>query len=232
MNRARVLAAAVHEALASNKNEKNKMPMEAYMKHHFSFFGIKAPDRRLLCRPIWKEYRNIEEAERMEAAKLLFDMEERECHYAAIELLERGTKKTLPSAIDGYKQLLETKPWWDTVDPIASKLCGAFFLRYPDFLRPVTEEWSRSETMWLRRSSLLHQLRYKEKTDRDLLYHVIHELKEEREFFIEKAIGWALREYSKTAPEAVLLFVESHPLRPLSRREALKWMKAQGMLDV
>ena len=225
MHRASEFCESVATALAEHRNEENRGTMEKYMKNHFSFFGIKSPERKRIVAPIMKEFRGISEEDRLKAALLLFQKPERECHYTALAFLEKGIKKAPEQAIDTYKQLLQTKPWWDTVDMIASNLCGSYFLRYPEKLTSFTEVWKESEHMWIRRSSLLFQLKYKVKTDEELLFRTIGTLKSEKEFFIEKAIGWALREYSKTNAEAVVHFLETTNVRPLSRREGLKWLK-------
>ncbi|WP_226578210.1 DNA alkylation repair protein [Halobacillus litoralis] len=225
MSRVSDFVEEVDQTLAANQNEENQKQMEAYMKNHFSFYGIKSPERKQILAPILKEYRNITEEERLEASLELFQKPARECQYAALALLEKGKKKTPEHAIDVYKELLMTKSWWDTVDMIASHLCGAYFQKYPDKLHPYTEEWRHHDDMWVRRSSVLHQLKYKGDTDEKLLFETITVLKDEKEFFIEKAIGWALREYSKTNPTAVIEFLERTDCRPLSRREGLKWLK-------
>ncbi|WLR47128.1 DNA alkylation repair protein [Halobacillus litoralis] len=227
MNRPTELCENVTTALEKHRDENQRIPMENYMKNHFPFFGIKAPDRKRILAPLLKEYRDITADERLEAAVLLFEKSERECHYAALAFLEKGIKKAPEHSIDTYKQLLMTKPWWDTVDMIASTLCGGYFLRYEDKLRPYTEEWRESDHLWVRRSSVLHQLKYKEKTDAPLLFETIDALKHEKEFFIEKAIGWALREYSKTDATAVIGYLNQEEVRPLSRREGLKWLKSK-----
>ncbi|KHE69201.1 DNA alkylation repair protein [Halobacillus sp. BBL2006] len=218
------------KTFSENRDEVNREGMEAYMKNHFPFYGIKTPERKKLLSPILKQYRSLSETERVHTALLLFDEQERECHYAALALLEKGTKKASTSVIGSYKQLLVTKPWWDTVDMIASNLCGDYFRKYPEYLVPITEKWSRSDHLWVRRSSLLHQLKFKSNTNEKLLFETIDVLKGEKEFFIEKAIGWVLREYSKTNPEAVESYLNSTECRPLSRREGLKWMKKKGLV--
>ncbi|SEH69499.1 3-methyladenine DNA glycosylase AlkD [Halobacillus karajensis] len=216
---------AVSSALAEHKNEENRIPMEKYMKNQFPFYGIKAPEQKKILAPILKEFKDITEEERLKTAVQLFLQPMRECHYAALALLEKGIKKAPEESIATYKKLLMTKPWWDTVDRIAAHLCGGYFQRYPEKLRSYTEEWRASDHLWLRRSSLLHQLKYKGNTDVELLFETIGKLKQEHEFFIEKAIGWALREYSKTDAEAVIRFLNEIEVRPLSRREGLKWVR-------
>lgn len=161
MDRSTAFCEKITDALEQNRNEENRQAMEAYMKNHFPFFGIKAPERRKITAPIMKEYSDVSEEERHQAARLLFRKEERECHHAALSFLEKGTKNAPEEAIDVYKELLMRKSWWDTVDTIASKLCGRYFLRYPDKLHSYTVNWRASENMWVRRSSVLHQLSYK-----------------------------------------------------------------------
>ncbi|MYL39371.1 DNA alkylation repair protein [Halobacillus litoralis] len=223
--RAEHLAADINEALVEHQNESRRQPMENYMKNHFPFYGIKAPERKKILAPFLKEWKTLSEKERFEVAFHLFQMPERECHYAALALLDKGRSAVSLQSVEFYEKLLQTKPWWDTVDMIASHLCGEYFKLYPGQLRPYTERLREADSMWLRRSTLLFQLKYKEETDETLLFETILRLKEEKEFFIEKAVGWALREYSKTNPEGVLHFLSMYECRPLSRREGLKWLK-------
>jgi len=112
--------------------------------------------------------------------------------------------------------------WWDSVDVIAPKILGAWFKLYPEQIKPAIAQWLKSDNIWLQRSCLLFQLKYKEKTDTQFLTSVIDQLKDSNEFFIKKAIGWVLREYAKTDSEFVKEFVNSRQLSSLSRREALK----------
>ena len=127
--------------------------------------------------------------------------------------------------IEFIEFMIVNKPWWDTVDWVASHHAGTYFKMFPHLIREKTGAWMNSENIWLQRSALLFQLKYKRHTDEKLLFDYILKLKDSKEFFIRKAIGWALREYSKTAPESVVHFVETTELSGLSRREALKWLK-------
>jgi 3-methyladenine DNA glycosylase AlkD len=128
------------------------------------------------------------------------------------------------------ERLITTKSWWDTIDGLASHAIGELFLRYPDARDGTVARWRSSDNFWLRRTTLLFQLGYKDKTDEALLFSLIEENLDSKEFFIQKAIGWILREYSKTAPNVVQDYVAKTALAPLSEREALKWMKNKGML--
>ncbi|MBW4656506.1 MAG: DNA alkylation repair protein [Kaiparowitsia implicata GSE-PSE-MK54-09C] len=115
---------------------------------------------------------------------------------------------------------------------IASHNVRKLLKQYPSYRDATLEPWRDSENLWLRRTTLLFQLGYKAETDEALLFSLIEQNSDSKEFFIQKAIGWALREYSKVAPEAVQIFVAETPLAALSRREALKWLKAKGKLAV
>ncbi|UOQ93003.1 DNA alkylation repair protein [Halobacillus shinanisalinarum] len=229
MNRSGIIKDSIVKELSANRDTTQNEAMEKYMKNKFPFYGIKTPDRSKLVKQWLKSFTPMVFSERAEAANLLFQEEERECHYAALALLDIESKQPPEEAIDVYKELLTTKPWWDTVDSISSNLCGRYLLHYNKKLQQITVDWSNSDHMWVRRASLLNQLSFKEKTNEQLLFPAIGKLKHEKEFFIEKAIGWSLREYSKTAPQAVISFIESTELRPLSKREGLKWMKNKGI---
>ncbi len=136
-----------------------------------------------------------------------------------------GFETQLPAGfIETLEYLLVIKSWWDTVDTIATGTLGVHFQRYPVVRRKYLARWRKSDNFWLRRASLLFQLGYKKDTDFALLCDIICENLGSQEFFINKAIGWALRQYTRTDPEAVRRFVAETPLHPLSAREALKWL--------
>jgi 3-methyladenine DNA glycosylase AlkD len=216
---------ALRALLAAHANPANAGPMRAYMKNQFAFFGIKSPDRVALVRGFVAAH-GLPPVEEIEAiARRLWEAPERECQYAALDLVERSLKRLPPEAMVWIEHLIITKSWWDSVDPIASHLVGGLVRRYPDLRDRWIGRWRLSDNIWLRRTTLLYQLGFKDGTDAELLFALIRENLDSREFFIQKAIGWALREYSKIAPEAVRQFVAETPLAPLSRREALKWLQ-------
>ena len=156
----------------------------------------------------------------------LWERNERECQHTGIDLLNRMKKKLGPQDLSLLEYLIETKSWWDTVDGVAGWLAGELFKRHPDLTLPTTRKWMASGNLWLQRSCLLFQIKYKEKTDLDLLFGFIGRLSDHNSFWIRKAIGWSLREYSKTDPRAVSSYVSAHPgLSGLSKREALKVIK-------
>jgi 3-methyladenine DNA glycosylase AlkD len=122
------------------------------------------------------------------------------------------------------EQLITTKSWWDTVDAIAPKAVGKIADKFPEVVPETIDGWATHDYMWLKRAAILFQLKYKQKTDEELLYQYIRQNAASKEFFIQKAIGWALREYSKTNPASVKKFIEGQPLAPLSVREGSKYL--------
>jgi 3-methyladenine DNA glycosylase AlkD len=155
----------------------------------------------------------------------LWNHPKRECQSAALDLLMRSKKIVSAEHMPLFEWMILTKSWWDTVDVIAPHCCGTLFQREPQLIDRFAEKWITSESFWLRRAALLFQLKYKNATDEGRLFHYILLNAGSDQFFIQKAIGWALREYSKTAPDAVKRFIKEHDeLKPLSRREGMKWL--------
>ncbi|MBC2183602.1 DNA alkylation repair protein [Listeria sp. FSL L7-0233] len=194
--------------------------MEAYMKNQFTFLGIRAGERKKLVATFLKE--NGTPVDLLGLAATLFAEEEREFQYVAIDLLSRYGKKQPSEAIEVYEKLIVTKSWWDTVDGLAGTVVSNHFKLYPDLIPTYNEAWINGDNIWLARTAILFQLKYKEQTDVELLFSNCEKWLDSKEFFIQKAIGWALRQYAKVDSEAVRQFVNSHTLAPLSRREALK----------
>lgn len=199
--------------------------MKKYMLGQFEFFGIRAPKQKEIRRHFFKAHGLPDPGDLPELLNELWQLPQREFQYFGADLSERLLKKTGADAIQMIEFMVVNKPWWDTVDWIASHHAGSYFKAYPELIHNKTTDWMNSGNIWLQRTCLLFQLKYKDATNEDLLFDFIQQLKESKEFFIRKAIGWALREYSKTAPETVSAFVESTHLSGLSRREALKWME-------
>ncbi|MBC6138077.1 DNA alkylation repair protein [Listeria innocua] len=204
----------------ANRSVADANPMEAYMKNQFPFLGIRATERKKLVADFLKENGMPDDLLRLVVE--LFAEEEREFQYAAIDLLSRYGKKQASEAIEIYEQLVTTKSWWDTVDGLAGTVVSNHFKLYPDLIPTYNEAWINGDNIWLARTAILFQLKYKEETNAELLFANCEKWLGSKEFFIQKAIGWALRQYAKVDSEAVRVFVNSHTLAPLSRREALK----------
>lgn len=212
----------IKKAFEENRNDENAGPMKAYMKNQFKFLGIKSPERRELSKPFLTKTSLPHKEQIWPVIREFWKLPEREYQYFGMELFEKYNKVVEKSWIDHYEYMITQKSWWDTVDFIAITLVGNYFTHFQDQIEPVTKKWMKSHHIWLQRSCLLFQLKYKGNTDTDLLTSFIIPLVESKEFFIAKAIGWALREYSKTDPHWVSKFVSNHTLQPLSKKEALK----------
>jgi len=196
--------------------------MKRYMKELFPFFGIQAGPRRAVCRQFINDNKLPDKNDLFDVIKLLWEQDEREFHHFGAELAFRYKKFAVEEDLEIYKWMITHKSWWDTVDFIASNHVGNYFKKYNQQASGVMKDWLVSENMWLQRTTLLFQLKYKEDTNTRLLTRQIMALKDSKEFFIRKAIGWALREYSKTAPAWVEEFVDNTTMSGLSSREALK----------
>jgi 3-methyladenine DNA glycosylase AlkD len=199
---------------------------KAYLLHQFEFFGLYTPLRRTLCKEHYRNYpvTNLKELETI--VKECFTLDQREYQYFGIELFAFHKNLWQESSVKLMEHCIVTKSWWDSVDHIASEWLGAYFKKFPEKKKSITSIWNHSDQIWLQRSSIMFQKAYKKDTDTVLLSKYILHCKESKEFFIQKAIGWALREYSKTNPDWVKGFVQGNKLSPLSEREALKRLKS------
>ncbi|MFC2112044.1 DNA alkylation repair protein [Bacteroidota bacterium] len=207
----------------SNRNQERAVQMKKYMKDQFEFYGIGTPDRRAMMSAHIREYGLPDWSDIEAISRSLWEMDERECQFTQLDLMNRMKKKLRPENLSLLEYLITTKSWWDTVDGLAGWFVGELFKRHPELIKPTTERWMKSGDIWLQRSCLLFQLKYKKDTDLDLLFSFISALSDHKSFWIRKAIGWILREYSKTDPQAVKDYVDAHPeLSGLSKREALK----------
>lgn len=205
------------------KSDLNKAEqMSAYMKQHFEFFGIPAPVRKSIQLE-WFGHLEIKTLdELLSVVDQLWQEPQRELHYVAIELLTKYRKLWQPEAINKFEQLIVTNSWWDSVDTLSSHVIGPLFKKYPKLRAQYIQQWKNSDNMWLRRVCIIHQLGYKHDTDTDMLTEMVLLNCHSNEFFIQKAIGWSLRQYAKYDPEWVLRFVAVHSLKNLSKREAVK----------
>lgn len=225
MNSADKFVSEIVELFDSNANPQNALPMKKYMKDLFEFHGIKTPERNELIKDYLKKENLPPVYQLKKIVNLFWKLPQREYQYFAMRLTEKYIKHPEEDFIDLFEFMITNKSWWDTVDFIAANLVGIYFKKYPQIIIPKTEEWMNSGNMWLQRSALLFQLKYKSKTDTELLFNYIKRLSKSGEFFIRKAIGWCLREYSKTDPAAVLRFVNSVELSNLSKKEALRLIR-------
>lgn len=208
--------------LTRSANAENAVAMKAYMKNQFEFLGIPTPERRIIFKDHVKHSVIKSEHQLEVIIKELWMLPEREFQYCAMEILLYYKKLWQQQIIELIEYLLTNKSWWDTVDFLAYDCAGNYFKMFTGKIKTITGRWNRSENFWLQRTSLLFQKSYKEDTDTTLLSDYILHLASSKEFFIQKAIGWILREYAKTNPEWVKDFVSKNKLAPLSQREAMK----------
>jgi 3-methyladenine DNA glycosylase AlkD len=197
-----------------------------YLRNHFSFYGLSSPVRKIASLEFIAINGFPEEDQLRLTVKLLWKRKHRELHYFAMEMLEKKRKLLGPADMDLLVELVINNSWWDSIDFIAPKLMGVVFKKHPELIKKYTAAWIKSGNIWLMRSAILFQLKYKKETDAELLFSTIKSCADEKDFFIRKAIGWSLREYSKTEPEKVRTFVGTTKLSPLSRKEALKRLEA------
>lgn len=213
----------IKKTFEHHQREDDAMAMRQYMKNHFSFLGIRSPLRK----EISKQFLSIklqDELELLELVHGLWQMEAREYQYLAIEFLTKNNKLISLTSIFFIEQLVQQKSWWDTVDALASNVVGPVLLRSPDEMHLIVSPWISSDNLWLNRTAIIFQLKYKEETRLDILKRAILLHIDSTEFFHKKAIGWALRQYSKIDPTWVAEFLEDHQLQPLSVREASKYL--------
>lgn len=208
----------------ANRNEEQAIPMAKYMKNNFPFLGIKTPQRESLMKEFYKATGILKEPFREDFVLGLWELDAREYQYAALDYIKKLLKKLSKNELPLMEKLIKTKSWWDTVDMLAQHPVGTIAQKYPEVIPETIEGWACENNMWLRRTAILFQLKYKEKTDERLLYRIIKQNSDSKEFFIQKAIGWVLREYSKTNPESVKTFIAHNELPKLSVREGSKYI--------
>ena len=201
--------------------------MQAYMKSAMPYHGVPTPLFRQVCREVFSEVSFDNASQWREQVLALWrNARFREERYAALFLSsdKRAREFQTPAAVKVYEEFITTGAWWDYVDTIASNILGPILTRYPTPMRRKMLAWSECDDLWKRRSSIICQLGFKEKTDLELLYACIEPSLDSREFFLRKAIGWALRQYARTNPIEVRRYVQLYESRlsGLSRREALK----------
>jgi 3-methyladenine DNA glycosylase AlkD len=220
-----MILTTIIEIFQSEANSSLAIPMKAYMKNKFEYFGIKTPHRREISKPILKECKALSRNETLILAKKLYSQPQRELHYLALELLLQNFKNKLEKTdINWMEWFVVNNSWWDSVDVVAPKLMSRYFKEFPIERNQKVEEWIASENIWLIRSAILFQLKYKKETDLAFLFKLILRVSHTKEFFIYKAIGWILRENAKTNPRLITEFIETNQnkLSNLSIREGLK----------
>ncbi len=226
-----LLIEAATKALQNLADPMKAPMMQAYMKSAMPYLGVHVPQVKRTARAIFSKHVLASFAEwRDTVLELWRGAEYREQRYMAIELVGYCTYRSFRTldALPMYEEMITTGAWWDYVDSIASHRLGELLRLYPSEMSKVLRAWAKSENMWKRRSAILAQLGFNADTDLKLLYDCIRPSLAEREFFLRKAIGWALRQYAKTDAREVRRYVAENDakLSPLSKREALKNLRS------
>ncbi len=200
---------------------------QAYMKTSDPFFGVGADAMRAVVKGLAGEHPPVDAAAYRAQIGALWALRVREARYAAVDWGRRFPALRTLEALPLFERMIREGAWWDTVDEIARFHVGALLLAHRAVMRPVLEAWVRDPCLWIRRAALVAHQKHRERTDEAQLFDHCLRLAPEKDFFIRKAIGWALREYGKARPERVLAFVEAHRGRfsGLTAREALKRLK-------
>ncbi len=214
----------VQGELSRHRDSGAATAMAAYMKTDMPFYGVRAPDRRPIRREMTRLYPPADVEEYRSQVLALWELPHREEKYLAIDLAGSYPQFIVRENLDLYRRLIVDGAWWDLVDGVAVDLVGRVMRTDPEVVAPVLRQWIVSDDLWLRRAALICQNKSRDKTDVALLREFIDATAHEKEFFIRKAIGWALREYSRTDPETVRAYLDEmgDRLSGLSRREAAK----------
>jgi 3-methyladenine DNA glycosylase AlkD len=196
--------------------------MLAYMKNQYEFYGIKRPVVREVTKPFFSILKSSSWSDKKQFVDWCWEKPQREWQYIALDLLSKNKKELLKKDIEWLEWLVRTQSWWDTVDMIASHMVGAWAQKYPEATEKMIQRWAHSNHLWLERCTIIYQIKYKDKTNQEILFRQCDLFKHSNEFFLRKAIGWALRAYADTNPKAVMKYVKSAGLKPLSEKEALR----------
>lgn len=214
----------IQVVLLAHANPENALPMRAYMRSHFDFLGIKTPLRRQLLKDLGKI--SASATELLQLAQALWQLPQREFHYVAIDVLAQHRKILTLEHIPELLDLAQQQAWWDSVDGLASVIGDVIFAAHSNNSNAQVsmDHAVQDSSMWIRRIAMIHQLGWRQQTDTQRLFFYAEQLAGEDEFFIRKAIGWALRDFAKWNPELVRSFVATNAekLSPLTVREALK----------
>jgi len=208
----------LEEEFSRNSNSKIALQQKAYMKNKFDFFGIKSPERKELSRPFLLKDTLPQKKQLEEIVKILWQKPQREFQYFSHALVFKYKKFFQKEDLALFEYMILHKSWWDSIDFIAPNLLAYYFKLFPEERDKTVKKWLASNNIWFQRSCILFQLKYKQEVDTAFLEYIIGS----KEFFINKAIGWVLREYGKTNPEWVINFCEQTELSNLSRKEALR----------
>lgn len=214
----------MQSALAERSDSEKAAGMKAYMKTDMPFYGVHRPERVKILRHLKREFPPADREEYEALAVALWELGHREEKYLAQAVAAAYPDFIVPESLPLYRRFIVEGAWWDFVDDASTHMVRELVIHYPEETWPIVDTWVDHEDMWLRRSAILCQVGAKEQTDSDRLFRFCESRAYEKDFFIRKAIGWALRDYANTHPHAVAGFVDAHreELSGLSYREATK----------
>jgi 3-methyladenine DNA glycosylase AlkD len=216
------LISRARKAFREGADPERAIAMKAYMRDQFEFYGLMRKDRDAVVRAAVAGLPVPTEAELTSLSRACWKEPQREWQYLALGQLRKHGKRLSVDFLPVAKELVTTKSWWDTVDELAVHVVGGLVERHPELAKEM-DAWAKSGELWLVRSAILHQNRYREKTDAARLFAYCAANAEEKDFFMRKAIGWALRTHAATDARAVERFVKKTPtLSPLSVKEAMR----------
>lgn len=220
------LISIIKSELKKQEDPARAKNMKAYMKNLFEFYGVSSPIRKKIVAQIWKTHKPEIQSGIMDLVNELWKGSQRELQYTAMDLMAKCEKLLSVNDLPEIENLITHKSWWDTVDFLAANPLGSVLKDNSRLQHQKSGEYIDSGNMWLQRTSLLFQLKYKNDVDEKLLYKNISSLLGSKEFFINKAIGWALRQYSKYNPRSVRQFIEENrsKMAGLSIREGGKYV--------
>lgn len=219
------LVSTIEQALYHVRDPHRVVQMEAYMKNHFSFIGVMSGPRKAIFQQFKPALQALHSEQTWAFIYECWAQPSRELQYIGIDHLIACYKK-IAQASDGphLTFLLTNQTWWDSLDLLASHVVGHYARQFPEAFAALAKDWESATDFWLHRTLLIHQLKYKKQTDLALLQYYINTFKWNKEFFIQKAIGWSLREVSKWHPDWVQQIVHEENLQGLAKREALKYV--------
>ena len=214
------------DKLKGNANASNAVQMQKYLKTSMPFYGVKSPILNEIVLEIKKTFLISNQEEYNVIITHIWEQSHREEKYISIKLARKWKKYITLDALHVYEKMIREGEWWDFIDPISVGLIGILLMKNRSKMSLILDKWIEDENLWIRRSAILAHLKHKENMDQDKLFNYCLQCAHEKEFFIQKAIGWVLREYSKTEPEIVRSFIEDNAsvLSNLSKREGMKWL--------
>ena len=215
------------EKLKENANAVDAVQMQKYLKTSMPFYGVKSPILNEIVSEIKSKFTISNQEEYNAIITHIWEMSHREEKYISIKLARKWKKYITLEALTVYEKMIREGQWWDFIDPISQGLIGILLMNNRFKMNKILDKWIKDENLWIRRSAILAHLKHKENTDYKKLFEYCLKCAHEKEFFIQKAIGWVLREFSKTEPEIVYAFIQDNErvLSNLSKREGMKYIK-------